>query len=45
MRLLPKINQNTYNRQIKKILKLLGIDRMVTVIDNEMKRELMKLID
>ena len=31
-RLLPKINQNIYNRQIKKILKLLGIDRMVTVI-------------
>ena len=25
-RLLPKINQNIYNRQIKKILKLLGID-------------------
>lgn len=33
-RLLPKINQNIYNHQIKKILRLLGIDRMVTVIDN-----------
>ena len=41
-RLLPKINQNIYNRQIKKILKLLGIDRMVTVIDNKTREPIQK---
>lgn len=44
MRLLPKINQNIYNRQIKKILKLLGIDRMVTVIDNKTREPIQKPI-
>jgi site-specific recombinase XerD len=43
-RLLPKINQNIYNRQIKKILKLLGIDRMVTVIDNKTREPIQKPI-
>ena len=43
-RLLPKINQNVYNRQIKKILKLLGIDRMVTVIDNKTREPVQKPI-
>lgn len=43
-RLLPKINQNIYNRQIKKILKLLGIDRMVTVIDNKTREPVQKPI-
>ncbi|MES5167389.1 hypothetical protein ABVC73_02185 [Prevotella melaninogenica] len=35
-RLLPKINQNIYNRQIKKILKLLGIDRMVMILTTKL---------
>lgn len=43
-RLLPKINQNIYNRQIKKILKLLGIDRMVTVIANKTREPIQKPI-
>ena len=43
-RLLPKINQNIYNRQIKKILKQLGIDRMVTVIDNKTREPIQKPI-
>ena len=43
-RLLPKINQNIYNRQIKKILKLLGIDRMVTVIGNKTREPIQKPI-
>ena len=43
-RLFPKINQNIYNRQIKKILKLLGIDRMVTVIDNKTREPIQKPI-
>ena len=43
-RLLPKINQNIYNRQIKKILKLLGIDRMVTVKDNKTREPIQKPI-
>lgn len=42
--LLPKINQNIYNRQIKKILKQLGIDRMVTVIDNKTREPIQKPI-
>ena len=43
-RLLPKINQNIYNRQIKKNLKLLGIDRMVTFIDNKTREPIQKPI-
>ena len=43
-RLLPKITQNIYNYQIKKILKLLGIDRMVTVIDNKTREPVQKPI-
>ena len=40
-RLLPRINQNIYNYQIKKILKLLGIDRMVAVINNKTRDPIM----
>ena len=43
-RILPKINQNVYNRQIRKILKLLGINRMVTVIDNMTREPVQKPI-
>lgn len=43
-RLLPKINQNIYNHQIKKILKLLGINRMVTIIDNMTREPVQKPI-
>ncbi len=43
-RILPKINQNIYNRQIRKILRLLGIDRMVTVIDNETRQPVQRRI-
>ncbi len=43
-RILPKINQNIYNRQIRKILRLLGIDRMVTVIDNETRQPVQRCI-
>ena len=43
-RILPKINQNVYNRQIRKILKLLGINRMETVIDNMTREPVQKPI-
>lgn len=33
-RILPKICQASYNKQIRKILELCGVTRMVTVIDN-----------
>ena len=42
--LFPKINQNIYNHQIKKILTLLGINRMVTVIDNTTRQPVQKPI-
>ncbi len=43
-RLLPKLNQNIYNYQIRKILTLLGIDRMVTVIDNTTREPVQRRI-
>lgn len=43
-RILPKISPNIYNQQIKKILKLLGINRMVSVIDNDTREPVLKPI-
>ena len=43
-RLLPKICQNVYNRQIRKLLKLLDINRMVSVIDNDTREPVLKPI-
>ncbi len=43
-RLLPKLNQNIYNYQIRKILTLLDIDRMVTVIDNTTREPVQRRI-
>ena len=43
-RILPKICQNVYNRQIRKILELCGITRMVTVIDNDTREPVQRRI-
>ena len=43
-RILPKICEDSYNRQIRKILTLCGITRMVTVIDNMTREPVQKRI-